>query len=150
MMTPVVPPSRRSACNGTRSPGDCCRRAVDRDRLGASNAWTARIAAGAERTYGLLRATAYGEGGIVGHATYGAIQGRAAAILQLGHVELDPGVGAWSSIQRDRGVTLDRIDIGPGVVARAGRFAAEVDYRFRVAGDAAPGSGPVLTVSAAF
>jgi hypothetical protein len=116
----------------------------------APNDWTVRVAAGTDRTIGRWRATAYGEAGIVGRTTYGAIQGRTAAVFHLAHVEIDPGAGLWSSIQRSGAATVDRVDVGPGVVARAGPFAAEVDYRFRVAGNAAPGSGPVLTLSAAF
>lgn len=116
----------------------------------APNDWTVRLAAGTDRTYGRWRATVYGEGGIVGHADYAAFQGRAAAVFHLAHVELDPGAGVWSSIQRDPGTLVDRVDVGPGVAMRAGPFAAEVDYRFRVAGNAAPGSGPVLTLSAGF
>lgn len=116
----------------------------------APNDWTVRLAGGSDRTFGRWRATAYGEVGVVGRATYGAVQGRAAAVFHVAHVEIDPGAGLWSSVQRDRGATVDRVDVGPGVVARAGPFAAEVDYRVRVAGNAAPGSGPVLTLSTSF
>lgn len=114
------------------------------------NAWTVRLAGGIDRTFGRLRATAYGEGGVIGTAAYAAVQGRAAGVFHLAHLEFDPGVGVWSSVQRDRGTTVDRADVGPGLVARFGPFAAEVDYRVRVAGNAAPGSGPVVTLSAAF
>ena len=113
------------------------------------NDWTVRLAGGTERTVGRWLASAYGEGGIVGHAAYAALQGRAAGVVHLAGIEVDPGAGVWSSVQHDR-ATVDRVEVGPGVVARAGRFTAEVDYRFRVAGNAAPGSGPVLTLSAGF
>ena len=116
----------------------------------ASGAWTARLAAGGDRRYGPVRLSAYGEGGVIGAATYAAVQGRAAAVAQTHGVEIGPGIGLWSSVQHGRGTTIDRIDAGPGIVARRGVLSAEVDYRWRVAGNAAPGSGPVLTVSAAF
>ena len=116
----------------------------------ARNDWTARIAAGGERRYGPVRVTAYGEGGVIGSATYAAVQGRAATAVRTHGIELDPGAGVWSSVQHDRGPTIDRVDLGPGMVARRGALAAEVDYRWRVAGNAAPGSGPILTLSAAF
>ncbi len=114
------------------------------------HAWTARLAAGTDRAIGQWRLTAYGEGGILGHASYAAIQGRGGVVVRVSQIELDPGMGVWSSVQRDRGTTIDRVDVGPGIVARAGPFAAEVDYRVRIAGNAAPGSGPVLTLGAAF
>ena len=112
--------------------------------------WTVRLAAGTDRVRGRLRLTAYGEGGIIGAATYAAVQARAAAIVHVARIELDPGVGTWSSLQHEHAATTDRVDAGPGVVARAGPFAAEIDYRFRLTGNAAPASGPVLTLSAGF
>ena len=115
----------------------------------AHDDWTLRLAAGVDRTHGRLRLTAYSEGGIVGSATYAAVQARAAGVVHAGRVTLEPGVGGWASVQHDR-ATVDRIDVGPGVVARAGRLTAEIDYRVRVGGNAAPGSGPVLTLSTTF
>lgn len=111
--------------------------------------WALRLAAGAERTRGRLHVTAYGEGGVVGAATYAALQARIAGLVHDGAVTFEPGVGGWASLQHDH-ATVDRIDLGPGVVVRAGKLALEVDYRARVAGNAAPGSGPVATLSAAF
>ncbi len=115
----------------------------------ARNEWAVRLAAGGDRRIGRLHLTGYGEGGIIGGAPYAAVQARAAAAFDLHQVALEPGGGAWASFQHDR-TTVDRVDIGPGLVARLGHIAVEADYRFRVAGNAAPASGPVLTVSAAF
>ncbi len=53
-------------------------------------------------------------------------------------------------MQRNGKEVVDRLDVGPGLAAHSGPFTAQVDYRFRVAGNAAPGSGPVLTLSAGF
>ncbi len=65
--------------------------------------------------------------------------------------ELRVGAGAWAGGQRDAA----RLDIGPRVTlgmdlgGRAhGRVA--LDWRFRVGGNARPGSGPALTVASSF
>lgn len=64
--------------------------------------------------------------------------------------ELRIGAGVWAGGQKGVG----RVDVGPRAsvgfrVKRIGLRAA-VDYRARVAGSAAPGSGPALTLSAGF
>lgn len=63
---------------------------------------------------------------------------------------LRAGAGAWGGVQRD----ANRVDIGPTAVVdmRLGRTSARlaVDYRFRAAGDAAPDSGPAVTLSTGF
>lgn len=110
--------------------------------------WKERITGGVVRRVGIVEGTAYGEAGVVGRATYSAAQARAGAQLLDGAVS--QGVGAWASAQRGSGTTVDRIDLGPGVAVRAHGVALPLDYRFRVAGNAAPGSGPVLTLSTAF
>lgn len=60
------------------------------------------------------------------------------------------GGGAWAGGQKGVG----RVDVGPraSVTFRVKRISvrAAVDYRARVAGHAAPGSGPALTLSAGF
>ena len=64
--------------------------------------------------------------------------------------DLQLGAGAWGGAQERAG----RLDVGPTVSFSVplGRGAARVsaDYRFRVAGDAEPSSGPALTLSAGF
>ena len=124
---------------------------------GGRNDWTARLAAGGQAHRGKLEASAYGETGVVGIARptiYAAAQARAGYRLPtLYHVSAAPGAGAWASIQHDR-ATTDRVDVGPGVVMRWDRaklpLDIAVDYRFRVAGNAAPGSGVAVTVSTGF
>lgn len=65
-------------------------------------------------------------------------------------VRLMLGVGAWGGAQEG----AERVDIGPTVRAdfRLGRVPARisVDWRQRVAGDAAPGSGVAATLSTGF
>ncbi len=116
----------------------------------ARDEWTARVAVGSDRRFRRLRLTSYAEGGIIGTAGYVAGQTRIGPEVHAGGVAVVPGIGGWASLQRDHGATVDRLDLGPGIAARAGPLAAAFDYRIRVAGNAAPGSGPVLTLSAAF
>lgn len=65
--------------------------------------------------------------------------------------DLRAGGGAWGATQRG----AQRFDIGPvaSVRFRLGTAASarlEADWRFRIGGDARPGSGPALTLSAGF
>jgi len=72
------------------------------------------------------------------------------ALLRSRGAEVRVGAGAWGGAQEG----AERLDVGPSASvafrlgAAYGRIAA--DYRFRVAGDAEPSSGPALTVSAGF
>ena len=75
-------------------------------------------------------------------------RGRAFA-RRVGPVEV--GAGAWGAAQPGAA----RLDAGPEpLLAAAGRAAptcgSQADWRFRIAGDAAPGSGPALTLAADF
>jgi hypothetical protein len=104
---------------------------------------------------GALRAELYGQAGYVGgkYATPFA-DGQLRVdrnLLTLGRAEARVGGGAWGGIQEG----ASRLDAGPGLVVSAplspkvfGRLA--VDWRFRVAGNAEPGSGPAMTVAAGF
>ncbi|MGI4881294.1 MAG: hypothetical protein ACRYG4_27855 [Janthinobacterium lividum] len=122
-------------------------------RIGPASrsAWTLRAAGGAAATRGPIEASTYGEAGIVGAVPYAAAQARAGAIAHPRKwLEVGAGVGGWASIQSGGGRTVDRVDLGPGIVARAGWLGLALDYRLRVAGNAAPGSGPVLTLTSGF
>lgn len=102
-----------------------------------------------------LRAEVYGQAGYVG--------GRYATVFADGQLRVDRGVatvgggelragaGAWGGAQKG----VSRADIGPGATltvplgdSAAARLA--LDWRLRVAGHAAPASGPTLTLSAGF
>lgn len=65
-------------------------------------------------------------------------------------VRISIGAGAWGGAQKD----AQRLDVGPTLRADVGigGFPARlsVDWRARVAGDAAPGSGVAATLSAGF
>ena len=73
------------------------------------------------------------------------------ALAQSHGFALSAGGGAWAGAQKG----TRRVDVGPSVSASFrvgdevyGRLSA--DYRVRVAGNAAPASGPALTLSAGF
>lgn len=103
---------------------------------------------------GGLRAETYVQAGYVGGA--GAtpfIDGQArieAPLVSVGKLRLRAGGGVWGGAQKD----ASRLDVGPTATlalplgSGGGRLSA--DWRFRVAGNAAPASGPALTLSAGF
>ena len=72
------------------------------------------------------------------------------SLASLGPAELRVGAGAWSGGQK--GAT--RLDLGPRASMRLTTGPATsrlaLDWRFRIAGNAAPSSGPTLTFSAGF
>jgi hypothetical protein len=114
--------------------------------------WNLRLAAGAERRVGQVTLDGYGEAGARGNGDiYAGGQARAALALgAIGPVQIAAGPGIWGSVQSGF-ATVGRVDIGAGATARlpAG-LAARADWRWRVAGNAAPGNGPAVTVSWAF
>ena len=67
---------------------------------------------------------------------------------RLGPVEL--GVGAWGAAQPG----VARLDAGPSLSWRLpvadANLRLQADWRFRLAGDALPRSGPALTLAADF
>lgn len=102
-----------------------------------------------------LRGEAYGQAGYVG--------GRYATAFVDGQLRLDRGIaitgpiearlgaGAWGGAQKG----ASRLDLGPTAamsvaVGQSGSIRVAADWRFRIAGNAAPASGPALTLSAGF
>jgi len=91
----------------------------------------------------------YGQAGIVGTRARDLFVDASARLgLPAGPVEL--GGALWGAAQPGAA----RIDAGPSIswrlpVVRA-NLRLSADWRFRVAGDAAPGSGPALTLAADF
>ncbi|MBW8785010.1 MAG: hypothetical protein JF593_10290, partial [Novosphingobium sp.] len=71
-------------------------------------------------------------------------------IAGVGRSELRAGGGVWGGAQKGAA----RLDAGPsatlGFPAGAGAARLGLDWRFRIAGNAAPASGPALTLSAGF
>lgn len=98
---------------------------------------------------GRIRIAGYGQAGIVGvEARDLFADGALTATTRIGPVDF--GGGAWGGAQPGAA----RLDLGPhaGLHLPVGRVTlrAAAEWRFRVAGDAAPGSGPTLTISAGF
>lgn len=101
-----------------------------------------------------LRGEAYAQAGWVGgkdHTPF--IDGQAridAPVARAGKLELRLGAGAWGGAQRGAA----RLDMGPSATLDLplgpARTRLSADYRFRVAGDAAPDSGAAITFSAGF
>lgn len=110
------------------------------------------------RLPGGVRAEAYVQGGYVGGRFATAFvdgQGRVEHnVARFGDTEVSAGAGVWGGAQKGAA----RLDVGPTAAVSfrlgpksggaRGRLAA--DYRFRVAGEAEPRSGPALTLSAGF
>ncbi len=117
-----------------------------------SGDWNIRVAAGGERRIRRVMVDGYGEAGVRGNGdVYAGGQARAAVALgRLGGVAFSAGPGAWGSVQSGF-TTVSRVDLGVGVIGSlpAG-VAVTADWRWRVAGNAAPVSGPAVTVSFGF
>jgi hypothetical protein len=117
-----------------------------------SSDWNLRVAAGGERRFGRVSLDGYGEAGARGNGdVYAGGQAHALVALgSLGLVQFAAGPGVWGSVQSAAAV-VGRVDIGAGLSARlpAG-VAVTGEWRWRVAGNAAPGSGPAVTVGWAF
>jgi hypothetical protein len=68
-------------------------------------------------------------------------------LLRIPNAELHVGTGIWSGGQRGAA----RIDVGPSIgMNLSKRIDISADWRFRVAGNARPGNGPAVTISAGF
>lgn len=96
-----------------------------------------------------LRLDAYAQAGMVGLRRRDAFaEGSAQLSLPLGRLEI--GAAAWGAAQPG----ADRLDAGPRLALRLpaadGELRLQADWRFRLAGEAAPGSGPAITLSTSF
>jgi hypothetical protein len=96
-----------------------------------------------------LRLDAYGQAGIVGAGSRDLfVDGALRIAAPAGPLEV--AVGARGAAQPGAA----RLDAGPGIAwrlpLRGAHVRIEADWRFRVAGAAAPGSGPALTLATDF
>ncbi len=102
-------------------------------QAGVVHSFTAASAGGDERT-AFLDAGLRGERGVVNTRP----------------LQIALGAGAWAGGQRGS----RRLDIGPAATLKtqiAGQdIRLNADWRFRIAGNASPGNGPALTLSAGF
>jgi hypothetical protein len=101
------------------------------------------------RLPGGLRGEAYAQAGVVGTRSRDLfVDASARASLPAGRVEA--GLSAWGAAQPGAA----RLDAGPHLSyrlpVRGANIRLQADWRFRIAGDAAPGSGPALTLAADF
>ena len=95
---------------------------------------------------GPLRIDAYGQGGVVGARSRDLFaDGSARLSLPLGGLKI--GAGAWGALQPG----VSRVDVGPQAsIGLPGNLTVSADWRQRVSGNAAPASGPTLTLSTDF
>jgi hypothetical protein len=96
-----------------------------------------------------LRLDGYGQAGMVGLNRRDLfVDGAVRLTRRLGPVEL--GAGAWVAAQPGAA----RLDAGPSLAwhlpVPAANLRLQADWRFRVAGDAMPRSGPALTLASDF
>lgn len=100
-----------------------------------------------------LRAETYAQAGYVGGRFATAfVDGQLKVdrrVVHAGAVEVRAGGGLWGGAQKD----ASRLDIGPSVsmaLTKGASARVAFDWRFRIAGNAAPSSGPAFTMSAGF
>jgi hypothetical protein len=126
----------------------------------ARNEWLFRVSGGGQKRLSPLGlpvlVDGYGEASLLGNGDWLAgAQARAlAGVFGRNGLSAAAGLGGWGSLQSVDGQMLSRLDVGPSASVRTGlgklNLEASVDYRQRIAGQAEPGSGPVLTFSTAF
>lgn len=125
------------------------------------DAWAIRVSGGAWHTADAklpLDLSAYAEAGIVGaHSRDGFAGAQALALYPVTTrkgTRIGIGGGVWGSVQDGEARTASRLELGPGaqLSQQIGKGTIELrgEYRFRIAGDAAPGSGPALTIATRF
>lgn len=123
-----------------------------RQRLGRDgrNAFALTAYGGASREIApRVRFDLYAQAGVVGLRSRDLfVDGSARLSRRLGAIEV--GGGAWVAAQPG----ASRLDAGPSLAwrlpVRDANLRLQVDWRVRIAGDAAPRSGPALTLAADF
>ncbi len=103
---------------------------------------------------GGFRLEAYAQAGVIRRARTepfadGALR-IARPVTTIGRMRIDLGVGGWGGVQR--GAT--RLDVGPtlavAIPVMDRTMRVTLDWRQRIAGQAAPGSGPALSIGSNF
>ena len=94
-----------------------------------------------------LRLDAYLAGGVVGLRHRDRFIDGAATVTRPVYRQFSAGMGVWGGAQPG----VYRIDAGPRVTMKVrDNLKVHVDYRFKLAGNAQPGSGPALTLAGDF
>ena len=89
----------------------------------------------------------YAQAGVVGLGSRDLFADGGAAVTRPLFRQFSGGFGVWGGIQPG----LYRVDAGPRVTMKVRRnVKVHLDYRQRLAGNARPGSGPVLTLAGDF
>jgi hypothetical protein len=127
-----------------------------RFRNARSDAFAAYIAGGVSEAKLPLefRMDAFAQAGLVtnkdGRAFFDASARAERDLAQVGGIPIRAGVGLWTGGQQD----IFRVDVGPTISGQIPiadtRLRVSADWRFRIAGDARPASGPALTLSTGF
>lgn len=101
---------------------------------------------GTTRRIGPMQVDAYAQAGVVGRDVFA--DGAVRVTRAVGPI--DVGAGTWGGAQPG----ASRVDAGPHVSARIPlphiNLRAAAEWRFRIAGDAAPDSGPAFTLATDF
>ncbi len=125
-------------------------RRIALDRVGGATGLG--LVAGLDRAIGeRMTVEGYGQAGVVLRAgTQPYADGAVRALYRVGSGRLRLGIGSWGVAQREGA----RVDIGPSAVAvlPIGKqpVRLSIDWRQRVAGKAAPGSGLAVTLGSDF
>jgi hypothetical protein len=129
--------------------------ALNFERRQALNEWGGRNAfalfaeGGLYQTpvFGLANLDLYAQGGVVGFKNPDMFVDGAATFTRPVWRQWSAGLGVWGGAQPG----LYRIDAGPRISMKVGRgIRLHADYRQRIVGEAAPSSGPALTVAGDF
>ncbi len=97
------------------------------------------------KVIGPVEADSYVQAGAVGMRSRDLfIDGSARLFVRRGATKI--GGGLWGAAQPG----AQRLDIGPHLSRATPVGIVSLDWRFRIAGEASPGSGPVLTVGRDF
>ena len=90
---------------------------------------------------------AYAQGGVVGARKRDLFFDGGATFTRPLFRQFSGGFGVWGGTQPG----LYRVDVGPRVSMKVrGTMRVHFDYRYRLAGNAAPGSGPAVTLAGDF
>jgi hypothetical protein len=94
-----------------------------------------------------MRMDAYAQAGVVGIHHRAWFADGAMTFTRPVWRQFSLGAGVWGGIQPD----VYRVDAGPRLSLRVGRsMRVHLDYRQRILGNAAPGSGPAVTIAGDF
>lgn len=119
------------------------------NRWGGRNAFALFAEGGLYQTpvFGLANLDLYAQGGVVGFDSRDLFFDGAATFTRPVWKEWSAGLGIWGGAQPG----LYRVDAGPRLSYDVGRgIRLHADYRQRLAGEAAPSSGPALTIAGDF